>query len=310
VNDATLTVWTGQAACLGAALLWALALNLFRGPIEQFGPRNVNTAKCLLAGALQAATVVVLGQANALGSASARSLLFVAASGLVGISIGDTALFTTVRHLGVHRALLMQTTSPVFTALIAVSLQGERLSLAQSLGALITLAGVAVVVAPSRSAGGERPRATGSTLRRWALGGVALGTLSALAQAIGIVMAKEGMAEVPVLASSALRLSAAALGLVVLAVFSGGLGGLRAALGTTQALRRIVPATFLGAYLAIFLMMAGIALAPASIAAVLLTTSPIFSLVFEAAVFRRPVTVKDVVGTLAAIAGVVILTLT
>jgi len=309
VNHATLALWTGHAACLGAALLWALALNLFRGPIEQFGPRSVNTAKCVLAGALQVATVLALGQAGALGSASARSLVFIAVSGIVGISIGDTALFAAVPRIGVHRTLLLQTTSPVFTALIAVPVQGERLSLTQLLGALITLAGVAVVVAPSRSPGGERARASGSKLRRWVLGGVALGTLSALAQAIGIVLAKEGMAEVPVLASSALRLSTAALGLVVVAMVSGGLGGLRATLGGAQALRRIVPATLLGAYLAVFLMMAGIALAPASVAAVLLTTSPVFSLIFEAAVFRRAVTAKDVVGTLAAIAGVVILTL-
>jgi len=308
VNDTTLALWSGQAACLGAALLWALALNLFRKPIEQFGPRSVNTLKCLLAGALQVATIFILGQAGALWSASARSLVFVAASGLVGISIGDTVLFAAVLRIGVHRALLVQTTSPIFTALIAVPLQGERLAPMQVLGALVTLAGVALVVAPSRGGGRDPKPSAKRTLRRWALGGVALGTLSAIAQAVGIVMAKEGMGEVPVLASSALRLSTAALGLVALAAVSGRLGDLRVALGNVQALRRILPATLLGAYVAIFLMMAGIALAPASIAAVLLTTSPVFSLILEATVLRRPVTAKDVIGTLAAVGGVAVLT--
>jgi len=70
---------------------------------------------------------------------------------------------------------------------------------------------------------------------------------------------------------------------------------------------RVLVATLLGTYVALFLMMAGVAFAPASIAAVLLSTSPVFSLVLEAAVFGRPPTLRGWVGTAAAVAGVAIL---
>ena len=52
----------GQLACLGAALLWAIALTIFRRPIEIFGARRINLAKCSLAAVFQGLTVVLLGR--------------------------------------------------------------------------------------------------------------------------------------------------------------------------------------------------------------------------------------------------------
>jgi drug/metabolite transporter (DMT)-like permease len=71
---------------------------------------------------------------------------------------------------------------------------------------------------------------------------------------------------------------------------------------------RVLPATLFGTYLAMLLMMAGIALAPATVAAVLLATTPVFSLLLESWVERRLPTATGILGTLLAIAGVAILT--
>jgi drug/metabolite transporter (DMT)-like permease len=56
-------------------------------------------------------------------------------------------------------------------------------------------------------------------------------------------------------------------------------------------------------------MMAGVALAPAPVAAVLLGTSPVFSLFLEAVVEKRPVTARGLLGTLLAVAGVGVLSI-
>ncbi len=72
-------------------------------------------------------------------------------------------------------------------------------------------------------------------------------------------------------------------------------------------MRRMLPAAFLGTYLALVLMMVGVALAPATIAAVLLATSPIFGLVIEAVADRKPPTAFAVIGTIVAVAGVAVL---
>ena len=198
----------GQSACLGAALLWAIALTIFRRPIEIYGARRINLAKCSLAAVFQGLTVVFLGQAGVLRDAPARSLIFIVASGVVGLVVGDTALFGATARIGVHRTLLLQTLAPVFTAVVAATWQSERPALTQAIGGLVILAGVALVVSPERR---NRPLA-GSVVVPGVGAGIALGVLAAMGQGVGLVLAKVGMQDVAVLPASFLRLAAAAGG--------------------------------------------------------------------------------------------------
>ncbi len=286
----------GQAACLSAAFLWAVSVSLFRRPIEKYGAPTINLAKCLLATVLQGVTVWAMGRADSLWSAPVAGLLLIAGSGLVGLVLGDTALFAAVSRIGVHRTLLLQTLSPAFAAIAAYLWLGERPTLIQSAGATLILAGIAVVVAPSGAARAMKP---------W---GLSLGILAALGQGGGIVMAKVGLAGVDLLAASCLRLGAATLGLALIGLVTPRFGRLWRLTVDVQAIGRVVPAIIMGTYIALFLMMAGIAMAPASIAAVLLSTTPVFSLFIEALVERRPVGLRGLVGTLTAVAGVAMLT--
>jgi len=306
------TLLAGEVACLTAALLWAVSLAIFRSSIATHGARAINLAKCALAAVLQGATVLALGQTGSLWTAPARDLALLAASGLIGLALGDTALFAAVTRIGLHRTLLLQTLSPVFAAVIAALWQAERPSTLQAVGAAIVLVGVGVVVAPSRAklrgSDGLSPASgkAGGPIS-WAGAGVLLAILAALGQGGGLVLAKVGMAGTPVVAASFLRLAAAAIGLAVVAAAGGQFHRLVLVARSRSDLVRVVPATFFGTYLALFLMMAGVALAPASVAAVLLSTGPLFSLFIDRVVDKRPVTARGLVGTLLAIAGVAVL---
>ena len=290
----------GEVACLGAALLWAVAVVLFRQPIAAWGARTINLLKCLLATALLLLTAIIFGGLQDLAAARPGHLALLALSGLVGLTLGDTALFAAVARIGAHRTLLMQTLAPVFAGLLAVTL-GERLGGVQVGGAAAVLAGVALVVGFD----GSRSGPEGASAAR----GLGLAVLAAFGQGIGVVIAKEGMAAVPVLPATLVRLAAASIGLLLVAAVSCGFEPLRGALRDPATLRRAVPAAFLGTYVAMLLMMGGVALAPATVAAVLLSTSPIFSLGVEAVVDGRRPSTAAVVGTLVAVFGVAVLTL-
>ncbi|MEM1205575.1 MAG: DMT family transporter [Acidobacteriota bacterium] len=284
----------GEAACLSAALCWAFAVIWFRRPIAEHGPWSVNLAKITLATVFLGATALALGQGSSLGGASNRDLLLIAGSGILGLTLGDTALFAAVDRLGAHRTLLFQTFGPVFAAALAFAVYDERLRAGQWLGAALVLVGVAVAVwTPDSGPGGAFSPA-----------GAGLALLAAFGQGSGVVLVKDGMAELPVVAASFLRLGAAALGLALVMAVTGRLGRALRLARPGPALGRILGPTLLGTYVAFLLMMAGIALAPASVAAVLLATSPIFSLFVEAKVLGTPITRNGLVGTVLAIAGV------
>jgi drug/metabolite transporter (DMT)-like permease len=112
---------------------------------------------------------------------------------------------------------------------------------------------------------------------------------------------------VPFLPASLLRLSAAAAGLIVLGVFD---GRVKRAAGLARSVpdrRRVLMASFLGSYIGIMLMMAGISLAPAAVAAVLLSTTPVFALASDVARGAERLTLRGAGGTLLAITGVALI---
>ena len=112
------------------------------------------------------------------------------------------------------------------------------------------------------------------------------------------------MADVPLISASFVRLLASVLGLLLVMQWSGRLRAAVRALATRRALRQVTPPTVLGTYVAFLLMMAGVAWAPASVAAVLLGTSPIFSLLLDRWAVGTPITARALGGTLIAVAGV------
>lgn len=288
----------GEAASLSAALLWAFAVSLFRPAIRVYGARSVNLAKCTIAAVALGVTAVLAGQAEWLFGARGNTWWILVISGVIGLSIGDTALFRAVGELGPPRTLLLQSLVPLFTAAMAAVWLEEWPRTREWIGAAIVLAGVLWVVAE----GADR----GWRLVPWT--GLAFATLSALCQATGIVMSKFGMQEVPILAASFLRIAAAALGLWLWLPLTGG-GGRVARLVKEGAAPRVTAASLIGTYLAILLMMAGVAFTPAAVASVLLSTTPIFSLFIDAAMNRRPVSLRGVVGAATAVLGVAVMTL-
>jgi drug/metabolite transporter (DMT)-like permease len=294
----------GEGSCLLAASVWAVSVAMYRSPIEAFGARTVNLAKCLIASALFLATVLVLGRAGAIAAAPHRDVLFVALSGLVGLTAGDSALFAAVARLGAYRALLLQTLAPVFAAIFALAWQREVPSATHLLGMVLTLLGVALVVAKRTDPLNGEPAVASPRSS-----GIVFGIVAAVGQGGGIVLAKQGMATLPPLQASSVRLGAAAAGLVLLGLLDGTLRRARDLSRTPPFRGRVARAAFLGSYVGIFLMMVGIGRAPAAVAAVLLATTPVFSLLLDVARGRERFTVRNVIGTLTAIAGVGVLTL-
>ncbi len=294
----------GEGASLAAALCWAVALTQLRRPIVEHGAWTINLAKMVIASGLLGATAILAGQGGVLLHGSAAGLGMVAVSGVVGLTLGDTALFAAVARIGVHRTLLFQTLAPIFAALLAIGLYGERPSTAEAAGAAIILGGVTLVVIPRSSRASSSSAATVS----FDALGIALAVLAAFGQGAGVVLAKAGMDEIPVLAASFVRLGAGGVGLMVVMAFGARLGAAARAIASPATLRQVVGPSILGTYVAFLLMMAGIAFAPASVAAVLMSTTPIFSLFIDAKVEGTPITARGLLGTLLAVAGVAVLT--
>ncbi len=168
----------------------------------------------------------------------------------------------------------------------------------------MVLTGVAMVVGP----GARGPRTAPAAHRAAWRAGLAFGVLAAFGQGAGVALAKPALDVLAVLPATLLRLAVGTAGLAIVGARAGLVRRTAAALVDPVARRTAVPASVLGTYLAMLLMMASVAWAPATIASVLLSTSPVLGMVVEAVVDRRRPAPVAVVGTVVAVAGVAVLT--
>jgi drug/metabolite transporter (DMT)-like permease len=155
-----------------------------------------------------------------------------AASSLFGIAIASTTYFATIYAVGPRvTALLFSLTSP-FALALGYMILGETIGIWQGFGVVLGLAGVVMAIGISAS---PRPIVTPATIpvntssappstrRMWP--GIALGTVTALGQAIGTLLARPVMASgVEPFTAMAVRSGLAAVLFIALAVTPFGKG--------------------------------------------------------------------------------------
>ncbi len=286
-------------SCLIAAALWAISLSLYRRPIRDLGPLPVNFFKCTAAVLLYGIYLAVFGVGGGFGRPGDRALL--AASGVVGFTLGDLCLFISVREGGVQRALVLFNTSPLIATVLAIPFLGETPRGAVVAGIALVLVGVLMVETdPVRLAASNNHAAP---RRPWLATVAGLG--AALGQALGILFSKGPLQTVAVLPATTIRLAAGVVTLAPLLAFAPGGQGF-ANLAPRRWAPLILP-TALGTVIALLFSMKGISEVPAGVASSLLATTPIFALPISVFMLRESIGPRSVAGTVLAVAGVFLL---
>jgi drug/metabolite transporter (DMT)-like permease len=182
--------YPGESASLLTSLCYVVSAVVFTRAARRVGSPTVNGVR------LGAALLVMMALHQALlgslfpAGAGLVRLAWLGASGLIGFALGDALLFEAYLQLGPRLTLLVYTLWPVMSALMAWAFLGESMGLRKSAAMLVTVAGVALVVAePGRTAG---TAASGTTGRRSL--GLLLAIGAAAGQAVGFIFAKVGMA--------------------------------------------------------------------------------------------------------------------
>ena len=189
-----------------AALCWAFGSLFSATAASQLGAFAFTRWRLFFALVLLWAVALYTGQWRSLDGAS---VAWLALSGLIGIFIGDTALFACMNRLGPRRSGVLFASHALFSVLLAWLFLGETLWGWTLLGASLLVSGVMVAIAWGRR--GSETHAWENTRGRLAVG-VALGLLAALCQSVATLMIKPMMSDgMDAVAASAVRTSASFL---------------------------------------------------------------------------------------------------
>ncbi len=189
---------------LGAAACWAVGSILSVSPSRYLGAFAFTRWRMLMVALMLWTVTLVAGSWRSLPPDSGGLM---AASGLIGIFVGDTALFAAMNRLGPRRSGVLFATHAVFSAWLGFWLLGERMNAQAAWGGVLTMAGVMIAILLGRNKEDEH---AWEADRGHVGAGVALGLLAALCQALGSLIVKPAMgADVDPVAASAVRVSVA-----------------------------------------------------------------------------------------------------
>lgn len=237
---------------------------------------------------------------------SSKALLWLLASGAIGYVFGDYCLFSTYVLVSSRFGQLFMTLAPLFSALTAWLLLGERLGLQALAGIGLTLFGIAVVVYHSN--GGQTKSAAAidpSTLRR----GIFFGIGAGMGQGVGIVLSKVGMGlceATPLLpmAATMVRAVAGLIGFGIAYYLKGDKERMRKGLRDRTTMAFAAGTIITGPVIGVSLSLLAVQLAPAGIASTLMALTPVFILFPSYWLFHQKITAREVIGSLIAVAGV------
>lgn len=310
----------GELAGLATSVLWTGTSIFFNAAARRIGPVAVNAARLSLAVLLHYITFRILNR-GPLPQPLLQQTICLAASGLVGLTIGDQALITSFLYIGPRVGVLLMVTAPLWAAFFGWIALGETLPAVAWFGILMTLCGVAWVVL-------ERP--TGGTPvapRLHRARGFALALLAAACQAAGLMLSKRGMGHgwLPVeqhmspQSATLIRMFYATLFMIPILAYRYGRSR------TTPTIAPSSPANIqrertigyayacagaiVGPFLGVWMSLIASDRAPIAIAQTLCSLPPVLIMPIAAWLYKERITWRAVSGALIAFSGVVLLVL-
>lgn len=272
----------GALIALSISVVWALTSIISAGPARALGGMRYNRIRITLVSLIMA--VAALGLVVHQGKVPSWTQIGVLSlSGFAGIFIGDTLLYSTIARLGPRRTTMLFSTHAPMTALIGLGL-GDALSPREWMGIALVFAGVTVAI----MYGKRRDQLhVWESVRGLLVVGVMLGLGSALAQAVGTIIANPVMDNPDLtrrpdpIVASAIRVSVAAVALWLIMMIPGPWTPTPA-----QATARITPrilaiiglSGFLGIGLGMTLFLLALGMTDAALVATLSSMTPVAQL--------------------------------
>ena len=290
----------GEFYSLACALVWAIAVVLFKKSGESLAPVPLNLFKNVVGLVLMLLTVLAF-TGTAWPDIPPTAVVVALLSGFLGIGLGDTLYFRALNEIGASRMAVAQTLYSPFVIVLSALYLGERLTLLQFAGVLLVLAGIALVTwAPGGAGAVDAAR-----LRR----GLIESTLAVLVMAAGVVMAKPLLERYDFLWIVTLRIVGGVLGMLLFMPSARDVAGIRAAFAGVRHWPHVIAGSVVGTYISMMLWLAGYKYTKASIAAVLNEMAAVFILALAALFLRDRLKPAQLAGSAVAIAGVLLVVL-
>lgn len=310
--DADFLPHAGKLAALLASLIWSCSISIYKVHGQGVPAQTLNLYKLVVA--LTGFTAIYLGlHVHAWMYDPIKAPIFpvtweksgwLMLSGVIGLTLGDTLFFVSIRRLGAALTSAIQCLTPPLNATIDWLYLNKPMTTLQIIGMVVIVVSVAGVILTGAPAQDDEKKA-----RRWTMGLLAaLG--SACSSAAAYAVTGELIKNENVFACTILRIMPALGVLIAFAVFtSSGREGIRILSGHPKKAGYLALAATLGAVIGLSLQGFAFQHADTGIVSTLSTTYPIWVIPVAAYFLKEHPTFLQICCTIFAIVGIALLML-
>lgn len=298
---------------MGTSLCWTITAMAFEDAAKRIGSLALNVLR-LFAALLIFMTVnlILYGQPIPL-RADSSVWFWLSLSGLVGFVFGDIFLFQSYIDIGARTAQVIFVSSPLITALLGFLFLGERIRPRDILGMFMVVGAIIWVIA-GKAATDRAPSDTdisgrnkAAALHKHRTRGILFAFFGALGQSGGLILSKIGAPHFDPLQATEIRVIAGFIGFLIMALAMGRFTEPLQALTNLRALRSLSIGAFFGPFLGVTLGLFAVQQSPAGIAATLMGLTPILIVFPSVALYKEPLSIKEIMGACLAVLGLSLL---
>jgi drug/metabolite transporter (DMT)-like permease len=281
----------GTAAALGSAASWAVGAILFKNLGENIPALAMTLGKGILSTLMLGLVLLPLGFNHLTGS----DFFYLALSGLIGISVGDSLFFKALQHIGAHLLVLLFMVGQILTALLAMVFLHEMPTAAVWTGIVLIATGVGVILWSKLTEDGPPTNVRG----------IILGLLSVLCMSGSVIIAKKGLGtDDSGIQATFVRMGTACVGMAIYGAFTAQLGTWAVAFRDVKLAGKFLAAVAVITFGGFWLSLYAIKQMDVAIANTLISTEPIFVLPLAAIFLKEKITAASILGATVALAGV------
>lgn len=284
----------GSIAALISALSWAFCSILFLRLGDNISPLAVNFSKSVI-GLIYLGIVLLLVGIKAVDM---NSLILLGLSGVLGISLGDTFFFKSLNFLGPRLILLIETSIPVITIILARIFLHEHISFNMWMGIILISGGIVWGMwglSPNVKKSGNIAK------------GVLYAVLFSFCTSSAIILSKVGVANAPTIQASFIRLLGGTIGLVLWGAFSFKLKSWVTNFSELKLLKALLFAVFIAIFGGFWLSILALKYLSASVATILNSTTPIFIIPLSILILKEKVSIRAIWGACVAVLGIALI---
>lgn len=290
----------GELAALGTSIAFAIGPLFMERAVKQTSVMAVNAFKFAF-GFLYLSLLAFFVQGQFFPQqVPLLTLLFLSASGIVGLVAGDFFLLHAFRLIGARLAILITSLSVPLSALIGFILYNENPGLIKFLGITLSTLGILITV----TTGKAKVSVINKTDYKK---GIIFGILSALFTVIAIFLTKASVGGVDKIGATQIRIGSAFIGFLLFSLFAKKHIELKQAFLDMHSLTLIAIASIFGPFIGMGLQLYAIQTTSAGIATALSSLAPVFIILPSWLINKKKIAPLEIVGALIATIGTLLL---